>query len=174
MKKLLTTSILAALLFGCASPTPTPNATGALKALGEAPQFDLDRVDGGKLSSKDLEGKVVVVDFWATWCQPCIQEIPNYNQLAADYKDKDVEVIGITLESGSLEDTKPKVEEFNMKYPVVMGDDAVVEGFGGLIGFPTTFLVGKDGKIYKKYLGLSSKKKETLEKDIALLLDSVD
>ena len=65
---------------------------------------------------------------------------------------------------------KPKVEELKMKYPVVVGNDKVVEGFGGLIGFPTTFLVGKDGKIYKKYLGMTANKKEMIEKDIAALL----
>jgi cytochrome c biogenesis protein CcmG, thiol:disulfide interchange protein DsbE len=174
MKNLVVVSLLALFLFGCASQ-PTETAGNApLKALGDMPSFELDRVAGGKLNSEELKGKVLVVDFWATWCAPCIEEIPNYNQLAAQYKDQGVEVIGITLESGSLEDAKPKVEEFDMKYPVVMGDDAVVEGVGGLIGFPTTFLVGKDGKIYRKYLGMTAKKKERIEQDLALLLAPVD
>jgi thiol-disulfide isomerase/thioredoxin len=178
MKKSLAGVLFAVILVGCSSNQvnnpPAQLAGSPLKALGDAPKFELERISGGKLNSDELKGKVVVVDFWATWCQPCIQEIPNYNKMAEEYADKDVQILGVTLESGSLEDAKPKVEALNMKYPVVMGNDAVVDGFGGLIGFPTTFLVGKDGKIYKKYLGMTSKKKETIEKDIQTLLEPAE
>ena len=178
MKKILAGILFAALFGGCrASETAAPTSntqTGTLKPLGDMPKFELERVAGGKLNSDELKGKVVVVDFWATWCQPCIQEIPNYNKMKEEYSGKDVEILGVTLESGSLEDAKPKVEELKMAYPVVMGTDEVVDGFGGLIGFPTTFLVGKDGKVYKKYLGLTAKKKETIEKDIQALLEPAE
>jgi len=135
-----------------------------------APEFELERVAGGTLKSADLKGKVIVVDFWATWCEPCIEEIPRYNQLHQSYADKGVEVLGITVESGPLKDIKPKVEDFQMKYPVVVGDDKVVEGFGGLIGFPTTFIVDKDWKVYKKYLGMTRNKRDMIEKDIQKLI----
>jgi thiol-disulfide isomerase/thioredoxin len=177
MKKILAAILFAALLVGCQAAqtaAPTNTVPGALKPLGDMPKFELDNVAGGKFNSDELKGKVVVVDFWATWCQPCIIEIPNYNKIKEEYAGKDVEILGVTLESGSLEDAKPKVEEFDMHYPVVMGNDDVVDGFGGLIGFPTTFLVGKDGKIYKKYLGLTAKKKETIEKDIQTLLEPAE
>ena len=180
MKRLIIANLLASLcllMLGCASKPNSPGAantgtsTGAIPSnLKPAPDFDLEKVAGGSLKSVDLKGKVTVVDFWATWCNPCIQEIPNYNELSAKYEDKGVVVLGVTVESGSMDDIKPKVDQFNMKYLVVRGNDAIVEGFGGLIGFPTTFVVTKDGKIYQKYLGLRTNKKDLIEKDIKKLL----
>jgi thiol-disulfide isomerase/thioredoxin len=163
-------------MFGCgtAAPNPTADSTGVAgevpSGLKPAPEYTLENIAGGTMSSDDLKGKIAIVDFWATWCAPCIEEIPNYNELSAKYADKGVVLLGVTLESGSIDEVKPKVTEFNMKYPVVMGNDKVVEGFGGVFGFPTTFVVTQDGKIYQKYLGLRSNKRELLEKDIEKLL----
>jgi thiol-disulfide isomerase/thioredoxin len=173
MKKALVLLIVVTLA-GCGanqdSGTTTPTATKSAAQKSMAPTFELEQVSGGTLKSDDLKGKVTIVDFWATWCEPCITEIPNYNALRESYVDKGVEVLGITVESGPLKDIKPKVEEFQMKYPVVVGNDDVVEGFGGLIGFPTTFIVDKQWRVYKKYLGMTRNKKEMIEKDLAKLL----
>ena len=79
-------------------------------------------------------------------------------------------MLAITVESGSLDDIKPKVAEFKMKYPVLVGNDAVVEGFGGLLGFPTTFIVDKNWRIYKRYMGMTANKKDQIAKDIDKLL----
>ena len=135
-----------------------------------APEFDLVDVSGGRMKSTDIKGKVAVIDVWATWCAPCILEIPNFNELHAEYEGKGVQMLGITVESGTLDEIKPKVAQFEMKYPVVVGDEKVVEGFGGQIGFPTTYVVTKDWKIYKKYLGMRSNKRELIENDIEKLL----
>jgi thiol-disulfide isomerase/thioredoxin len=150
---------------GATASGPNPSAVKSA-----APEFELENVAGGKLKSNDLKGKVTVVDFWATWCEPCISEIPNYNALRQSYNDKGVEILGVTVESGKLNDIKPKVEELKMKYPVVVGDDKVIDGFGGLIGFPTTFIVDKDWRVYKKYLGMTRNKKEMIEKDLQKLI----
>jgi thiol-disulfide isomerase/thioredoxin len=158
------------ILAGCT--TNQPGAAG-VKPTGQksmAPMFELENIAGGKLKSDDLKGKVTVVDFWATWCEPCISEIPNYNALREKYSGKGVEILGITVESGPSKDIKPKVEELKMKYPVVVGNDEVIDGFGGLIGFPTTFIVDKDWKVYKKYLGMTRNKKEQIEKDLQALI----
>lgn len=174
MKKIALALVVALALFGCNSNQPeTSNAAGgagADQAKGSAPKFELDNVAGGKFKSADLKGKVSIVDFWATWCNPCIQEIPNFNKLHAEQAGKNVQMLAITVESGPLDDIKPKVEEFGMKYPVLVGNDKVVEDFGGLLGFPTTFILDKDGKIVKKYLGMTPGKKEKIEADIERLL----
>ena len=170
MKKALTLLVL--LLLANCTPNPGATSTGptASAAKSAAPDFALENVAGGTLKSNDLKGKVTVVDFWATWCEPCISEIPNYNALRQSYNDKGVEILGITVESGKLNDIKPKVQELQMKYPVVVGDDKVIDGFGGLIGFPTTFIVDKDWRVYKKYLGMTRNKKEMIEKDLQKLI----
>lgn len=170
MKKALALLVVLA-LSGCGSNPPgAPGAAGSLPQKSMAPDFDLEKVAGGTLKSSDLKGKVTVVDFWATWCEPCIAEIPNYNKLHDSYAGKGVEVLGITVESGPLKDIKPKVEDFQMKYPVVVGNDKVVEGFGGLIGFPTTFIVDKDWRVYKKYMGMTRNKRDMIEKDLQKLI----
>jgi thiol-disulfide isomerase/thioredoxin len=151
-------------------PTTDTSSAPGPGTLKPAPEFELENVAGGTMKSADLKGKVVIVDFWATWCAPCIEEIPNFNKIHETYKDKGVQMLAITTQSGALEDIKPKVAEFEMKYPAVIGDDPVEEGFGGLLGFPTTFVVSPDWKIYKKYVGMTAKKKEQIEKDIEKLL----
>src|SRR5947208_17025129 len=157
-------------LAGCTTSQPGTTVPKPSAQKSMAPTFELENVAGGKLKSDDLKGKVIVVDFWATWCEPCISEIPNYNALQESYADKGVEFLGVTVESGPLKDIKPKVEELKMKYPVVVGTDEVIDGFGGLIGFPTTFIVDKDWRVYKKYLGMTRNKKEMIEKDLRKLI----
>jgi thiol-disulfide isomerase/thioredoxin len=136
---------------------------------GPAPEFELENIAGGKTKAADLKGKILVVDFWATWCEPCIVEIPKFNKMADEYAGKDVEVVGITIES-PRNDIKPKVKETGMKYTVLVGNDSVVEGFGGVWAFPTTFVVTKDFQIYKKYLGALPDKDVRIRKDIEKLL----
>jgi thiol-disulfide isomerase/thioredoxin len=167
MKK---TAIALAILLafvGCTSRQPERTSEKAVQPKGPAPDFELENVAGGKTKAGDLKGKVSIIDFWATWCEPCIAEIPKFNQLHEQYPN--VQVIGITVMSPH-DDIKPKVAETGMKYTVLVGNDDVADGFGGLIGFPTTFVVTKDWKIYKKYLGALPNKQERIKKDIETLL----
>jgi thiol-disulfide isomerase/thioredoxin len=169
MKKLIAVLCGVFLITGCVG---TSKANKPLVILGPAPEFLLQNVAGGDLRSDDLKGKVVVIDFWATWCVPCKVEIPEYNKLRNKLKDKGVEFVGVTFQSGSsVEDVKPFVKELKMEYPVVMGTDAVETGFGGSPGFPTTFVVGKDWKVYRRIFGSPPNKIEQLEKDILALLE---
>jgi thiol-disulfide isomerase/thioredoxin len=141
------------------------------QALEPAPAFDLESIDGTRLNSKVLAGKVVLMDFWATWCAPCIAEIPQWNDLYARYKDKGLVVLGVTIRSGWASDIKPDVAKLKMAYPVVVGNDDVEKGFGGIWGFPTTFLVNRRGQIYKKYTGTYPQKQTQIEADIEKLLE---
>jgi peroxiredoxin len=134
------------------------------------PQFELQNIAGGSLKSEDLQGKVTVLDFWATWCEPCLAEIANYNRLKQKYEGRDVQIVGVTVQSGSAKEITAKVKELRVKYSVVLGDDNLELAFGGVIGYPTTFLIAKDGTIFKKYLGAPPSKEQDLDKQIEALL----
>ncbi len=162
-------------LFGCTASTAVNNSKAENKpAIGGGkpiPEFDLVKLDGGSLKSSDLKGKVTVIDFWATWCESCIPEIPHYNELQKKYSGKGADIMGFTMDSGSADDIKPKAAEFKIEYPLILSDDKVAEEFG-IPGYPTTFVVAPDGTIYKRYVGALPGKKEKLEKDIETLLNN--
>ncbi|HEX4997610.1 MAG TPA: TlpA disulfide reductase family protein [Terriglobia bacterium] len=155
---------------------PAARARPELIAMEDAPDFVLKNVaDGSPFHSSQLKGKIVVVDFWATWCVPCKMEIPYYNQLREQMKNRDVEFLGLTFESGdSIEAVAEFVQDLEMRYPVLMGTDDVADAFGGHSVYPTTFLVGKDWKIYRKFYGGSPDKIQDLKLAIESLLDQND
>jgi cytochrome c biogenesis protein CcmG/thiol:disulfide interchange protein DsbE len=142
--------ILAAstLASSCSSGTGRP-ASG----VKPVPQFTLSSLDGKTVAMKDLSNKVVVIDFWATWCGPCREEIPHLNKLYSDYKGQGLEIIGISMDDGP-EVVKEFARELRMEYPVVMGNDELADQFGGILGLPTTFIVDRKGNIVKKFVGL--------------------
>jgi len=117
------------------------------------PQFTLSSLDGKTVSMKNLSNKVVVIDFWATWCGPCREEIPHLNKLYSDYRGQGLEIIGISMDDGP-EAVKEFARGMRMEYPVVMGNDELAEQFGGIPGIPTTFIVDRKGNIVKKFVGL--------------------
>jgi len=171
MKNLLVLLCSACLLAGCVNTSKSNRPRQPLKFVQDAPEFELRNVAGGQFKSAELKGKVVIVDFWATWCVPCKAEIPEYNELRAKWKDKGVEFLGVTFDSGSdMDDIKAHIKELKMEYPVVMGSDGVDAAFGGHPGYPTTFIVGKDWKVYRKIFGGPPEKISTIEQDISELL----
>ena len=167
MKILLATLSAALMLAGCVN---TSKANRPLVALKKAPEFTLKNALGGELKSADFQGKVLVVDFWATWCVPCKKEIPEYHELRRKYKDQGLEFLGVTFDSSEKE-LKAFLEDIKIEYPLAWGTEAVDVAFGGHTGLPTTFLIGKDWKIYRKMFGNDGTKMKALEKDIIALLE---
>jgi thiol-disulfide isomerase/thioredoxin len=167
-------------LLGCSkstAPTGSASTSSAEKPAASdsrkpLPEFEIAKLDGGSVKSADLKGKVTVLDFWATWCDPCKAEVPDYNALLEKYAGKDFQILGVTMESGTADEIKQKAAELKIKYPLALGDDKIVDAFGGMLGFPTTFLVTKDGKIQKKFLGEIPGKQKQLVDGIDALLNA--
>jgi thiol-disulfide isomerase/thioredoxin len=156
--------LIALIVIFAVKPAPTP------AAIGQMPKFNLVKIAGGDLKSEDLKGKVAIIDFWASWCSPCKVEIPQYNKVVASMAGKDFQMIGYAVDSGTIDDVRKSAQELGIQYPVVMATDEVTAAFGNYRGLPTTFIIGKNGKIYKKYEGTSEGKVAQIAKDVEALL----
>ncbi len=130
-----------------------------------APEITLKDLDGKDLSLTQYKGKVVLVNFWATWCDPCRVEIPWLIEMEQKYSARGFTVLGIAMDEEGAKVVTPFVnrERFEvngaqsqMNYPIVIGDDAAADKFGGLLGYPTSVLVSRDGKIIKRITGIIS------------------
>jgi peroxiredoxin len=142
----------------------TPSTTGGKPA----PAFTLQDLNGKNVSLADFRGKVLILDFWATWCPPCVKEIPHFIELYEQYKDKGVEIVGISLDQAGVSVVKAFVQKYQIKYPIMMTDGKIDKAFGGIPSIPTTFLIDSAGNISKKYVGYNDK--AVFEADIKKLL----
>lgn len=133
------------------------------------PAFDLAALGGGRISDESLAGKVTLIDFWASWCAACLEEIRHWNELHVRYGQDDFQVLGLALQSGSSDDIKPFAEKFKIRYPVALGNEDVERRFG-IRGFPAAFLIDREGRVRKKYLGQYSSKYAQIERDVQQLL----
>jgi peroxiredoxin len=131
--------------------------------------FTMKDVGGKDVALSSFKGKVVLLDFWATWCPPCKQEIPWFMEFQRKYQARGFTVVGISSDD-TIDKLKPFVEATGMNYPVLqgLGRDDVHEAFGPIWGLPTTLLISRDGKICKRHMGLAQK--EQFEKEILGLL----
>lgn len=119
----------------------------------EAPNFILTNQDGEKVNLGDYKGKVVILDFWATWCGPCRMGIPGFVKLREKYHEKGFEIIGISLDRPGWQVVKPFMDEYKINYPIVLANNEVVANYGGVNSIPTTFVVNKDGKVVDRVIG---------------------
>ena len=150
-------SVLAISNAAVANPlSPVPNAT-------------FQKLDGTSMTLSDLRGTVVLINFWGTWCGPCLQEIPHLVRLAHQLKTKGLEVIGIALDSGHPNDIQAFMAEHGMDYAVWMGDLAMVKKRFHIMGFPTSLLIDREGLIHKRYFGPHTE--EVFTHDVEPLLE---
>lgn len=147
----------------------------AVRAVGQEPkplaEFSLPQLDGQTLRSEELKDSIVVLDFWATWCEGCIAEIPAFNRLEQRYGSRGVKVIGLAVQSGWASDIQRFAKRFKMRYTVLVGNDDTVSEYG-IISFPATYVIAPGWKLHKKYLGVSATKSVDIQRDIEQLLES--
>lgn len=144
-------------------------STGAAGVTPEsAPRWKLKDLDGHVVTSESLAGKVVVIDFWATWCPPCREEIPGYIKMQKEHGDAGLVIVGISLDAKGPGAVKAFAEKNGINYTVVMGDESVADAFGGVEAIPTTFVIGRDGRIAYKKVGYEAH--DEFEKRVVPLL----
>lgn len=134
-----------------------------------APDFSLPDLTGRRLDLSSYRGKVVLLDFWATWCDPCREQIPHFVELQNRYGGQGLQIIGVSMDDGP-EPVRDFYQRFKMNYPVVMGYAKTGELYGGALGLPIAFLIGRDGRITAKHIGATDI--SVVEKEIANLLRS--
>ncbi|MEO5719116.1 MAG: TlpA disulfide reductase family protein [Chthoniobacterales bacterium] len=125
------------------SSQPVAN-TGANRV---APGWELKNLEGKPVKLSDFKGKVVVLNFWATWCPPCRREIPDLVALQKQYAGKGLVIVGVSLDEGGPATVTPFVKKMGINYPVVMGDQKTAAAYGGIEVVPTTFIIDKTGRI---------------------------
>jgi peroxiredoxin len=138
-----------------------------------APEFKVKDLDGKEVALADYKGKVVFVNFWATWCDPCRIEIPWLIDMQAKYGSRGFTVVGVAMDEEGKSAVAPFIakerfdvngQQLPMSYPIWLGTDEVADKFGGILGYPTSFLISRDGKVVAKFQGLKSS--DELEKAI--------
>ena len=145
--------VVAALLCGLFLSGTPAQAQDAPALTQSAPAWKLKDLDGHAVSFAQFKGKVVVVDFWATWCGPCIGEIPGYIELQKKYGTEGLVIVGISVDRKSPAYVKKFAVSKGINYNLVMADDSVMDAFGGVESIPTTFLINREGRIVHRKVG---------------------
>ena len=136
--------------------------------LVRVPDVKFQRLDGSSIALADFRGKVVLLNFWGTWCVPCLQEIPELVDLAHRHQKKGLVVVGIAIDSGRPEDIREFAAAHGMDYPILQGELSIAKRFFHVVGFPTSLLVDRNGMIRKRYFGPQTA--EVLKHDVEPLL----
>ena len=159
---------------GKAQPAPSAASAGAPERQFQlAPNFELASVGEGSIILSEMKGKVVLLDFWATWCGPCRAGIPHLNDLYAEHKDEGFEIVGISVDragrgKSGVELVRAFLEKTTMDYPLAMADARTVSAYGGIRSIPTAFLIDREGRLRKRYVGMQQK--AVFERDVKELL----
>jgi thiol-disulfide isomerase/thioredoxin len=136
------------------SPADPP---GILGKSTPAPDFTLERLDGGSMKLSDLRGKAVLLNFWATWCLPCKIETPWLVELQSQYGSEGLQVVGVAMDDSGKAEIAQFAKSMGVNYPVLLGKEAVGDEYGGIPALPETFFIGRDGKIVDRIIGLKGR-----------------
>ena len=172
MSSRVSQALWASLLTVCAFAVGCSSSPRGAPAKAEnrkvAPNFNLPNSNGVQVALADYKGKVVLLNFWATWCGPCKIEIPWFIEFNKTYKGRGFSVLGVSLDDDGWKSVKPYLAAKNIDYTVVVGNDEVSKSYGDVDSLPTTFIIDRDGRIAFVHMGLVGK--DTYEKEIRSLL----
>lgn len=150
-----------------AAPGAAQTAASGSSQRRPAPEFTLKDLDGKDVSLSQFRGKVVILDFWATWCPPCRMEIPHFVELERDYRSKGLAVVGISLDQGGAQVVRPFAEQNGINYTMLVNGQPLAGLYGGITGIPTTFVLDKQGRVAKAFEGYRDKSEfEKLVQDL--------
>jgi peroxiredoxin len=122
-----------------------------------APDFELQSLDGKTVHLSDFRGKGVLLNFWATWCQPCKIEMPWFAELQKQYGPQGLQIVGVAMDDASPEEIGKFAHDLGVNYPILIGQESVGEAYGGVQFLPATFYIGRDGKVIDKVFGLKGR-----------------
>lgn len=163
------------LVFGIQKTRHAPPG-GALQGGGAnlqgqpAPDFALTSLDGKTLKLSDFRGKAVLLNFWATWCEPCKLEMPWFVELQNKYSAQGLQILGVAMDDASNKEIAEFAKKMGVNYPIVIGKEAVGDQYGGLPYLPSSFYIDREGKVVQRVFGLVSKSE--IEADIQKALGS--
>jgi peroxiredoxin len=160
--------LIATLIAGCSRRGGETQLNSTRKM---APDFTLKDSDSRRVSLSDYKGKVVLINFWETWCAPCRIEIPWFIEFEQQYKDRGFAILGVALDGDGWKVVRPYMQEKRINYRILLGNSEITQLYGGVDALPTTFVVDREGRIASTHVGLISK--DEYKKEIEQLLQPV-
>jgi len=136
----------------------------------EAPDFTLEDANGQTVKLSDFKGKVVLLNFWATWCPPCRIEVPWFVDMERQFKDEGFAVIGVSMDEDGWDAVKPFMGDLKVNYRMVLGTEELAQLYSGVQALPTSFMIDRDGRIASTHMGIVSR--NVFEEEIRALLQN--
>ena len=167
---LLVSAAIAALLWSCSGKEPFTAEAQSVKNRKPAADFTLRDANGTAVKLSDYRGKVVLLNFWATWCEPCKIEMPWFVDMQKKYGPQGLQILGVAMDDAGAKEIGEFAKKLGVNYPIVLGKEAVGDQYGGLPYLPSTFYIDREGKVVDRIYGLVSRSE--IEADIQKALGS--
>lgn len=176
------TIVITLLITGCSDDESVPqskstqakakvssDSSGQEQQLKDAPDFTLKTMEGKPFTLSEHEGKVVVLNIWATWCAPCRKEIPDFIEIQKEMREDDVLFVGVSVDKEGWEVVRPFAEKYGINYPLVVDDGTINRKYGPIQSIPTTFIINKKGKV--EYVAPGMVNREALQPALEKLVN---